>query len=427
MSIIRGLFQKLSDPLHKNAIFLMMNSLGTSGLGFIFWMIVARLYPTEEVGLASAIISSMLLLAMLGNLGFGIGLIRFLPETTKKDANDMINSCLTISSIFSFILVVIFISGLSIWSPPLILIRENFVFILLFFIFTLTWVLSTLLNNIFISKRSAKYAFIKDSGVFSSLKILLLPILLPLGAFGIFSAWGISIAIAFILFLAFFLPKVQPGYMPNLVVKKHTINDMLHFSFGNYVAENFRELPRLLMPLIIINLLSASDAGYFYIAWVIASLLFMIPISTSRSLLAEGSINEDTFRHSLKKSMKFIFFLLIPVALFIFFLGDKLLLLIGESYSNNAFEMLKWFALSGIPFTINVLYITIMRIEKKVTTIILIYAVLGIGSLGLSYFLIGKIGLIGVGIGWFAIQSLVGIAILIFILKSSFVKNRISL
>ncbi len=115
--------------------------------------------------------------------------------------------------------------------------------------------------------------------------------------------------------------------------------------------------------------------------------------------------------------MKFIFFLLIPVALFIFFLGDKLLLLIGESYSNNAFEMLKWFALSGIPFTINVLYITIMRIEKKVTTIILIYAVLGIGSLGLSYFLIGKIGLIGVGIGWFTIQSLVGIAILIFILK----------
>ena len=127
MDFIKVIIEKFKDPLHKNAIYLMMNHLVTSGLGFIFWMIVARYYPPEEVGLASVIISSMLLIAILGNLGFGIGLIRFLPNAKIKDANEMINSCFTISGIFTSVLILIFLLGLNIWSPGLVFLR-NFIY-----------------------------------------------------------------------------------------------------------------------------------------------------------------------------------------------------------------------------------------------------------------------------------------------------------
>ena len=85
----------LSDPLFKNAYFLMFSSLTSAGSGFFFWLIAARFYSTADIGLASAIISAMGLISMLSLLGFDISLVRFLPE--REDKQELINSCLTIS------------------------------------------------------------------------------------------------------------------------------------------------------------------------------------------------------------------------------------------------------------------------------------------------------------------------------------------
>ena len=60
----------LSDPLFKNAYFLMFSSLTSAGSGFFFWLIAARFYSTADIGLASAIISAMGLISMLSLLGF---------------------------------------------------------------------------------------------------------------------------------------------------------------------------------------------------------------------------------------------------------------------------------------------------------------------------------------------------------------------
>jgi len=50
----KELKKHLSDPLFKNAYFLMFFSLTSAGLGFFFWVIAARFYSTADIGLASA-------------------------------------------------------------------------------------------------------------------------------------------------------------------------------------------------------------------------------------------------------------------------------------------------------------------------------------------------------------------------------------
>ena len=96
----RGDLRKhLSDPLFKNAYFLMLSSITSAGSGFFFWLITARFYPAEEVGLASAIISAMGLIGILSLFGFDISLVRFLPE--REDKAELINTCMTISFIIS--------------------------------------------------------------------------------------------------------------------------------------------------------------------------------------------------------------------------------------------------------------------------------------------------------------------------------------
>jgi len=91
----KELKKHLSDPLFKNAYFLMFSSLTSAGSGFFFWLIAARFYSTADIGLASAIISAMGLISMLSLLTFDISLVRFLPE--REDKKEPINSCLTIS------------------------------------------------------------------------------------------------------------------------------------------------------------------------------------------------------------------------------------------------------------------------------------------------------------------------------------------
>jgi len=82
----------LRDPLYKNSFFIMLTSISNAGFGFIFWMLAVRFYSTADIGLASAIISTMGLIFMLSLLGFDISLVRFLPEREDKK---LINSCLT--------------------------------------------------------------------------------------------------------------------------------------------------------------------------------------------------------------------------------------------------------------------------------------------------------------------------------------------
>jgi len=55
----KELKQHLSNTLYKNSFFIMLTSTSSAAFGFIFWMLAARLYPQQDVGLASAVISAM--------------------------------------------------------------------------------------------------------------------------------------------------------------------------------------------------------------------------------------------------------------------------------------------------------------------------------------------------------------------------------
>ena len=68
-----------SSPLVRNALALMVSSMGSSGVGVIFWGVAAHLASVESIGRAAAELSAMSLLACLASLSLGSTFIRFLP------------------------------------------------------------------------------------------------------------------------------------------------------------------------------------------------------------------------------------------------------------------------------------------------------------------------------------------------------------
>ncbi len=404
--------QHFRDPLHKNAYYLMSTTAITSLLGFVFWMVVAKLYDPADVGLASASIAAIGLLASFSNLGLGFGLIRFLPSAREKAAR-MINSCFSFSGLVSVLVAFVFLGGLDFWSPALLFIREHPILLSAFVIFTMVFTISPLLDQTFIAERSAKFVFVKNAAA-GSIKIPILVVFSAFfGAFGILASVGLSLAIATVVATFWFLPKAEQGYRPFPSLQKEVIHDMVHYSLGNYIAQFLWMAPSLIFPLMVVNVLGTEATAHFYIAWMIAGPVIMIPNAISMSLFAEGSHNEKELLQNTRRSLCLAILLLLPAVLFIFVLGGKLLLFFGETYSHDATILLWILAISAFPLSINYLYLSFCRVRKNIKGLITISAIASCLALGLSYPLMIRVGILGVGIGWAAAQMVVALVIIL--------------
>lgn len=396
----------LNDSLYKNSYFLMTNTIVGAGAGYIFWLVVARFYSPLELGLATAIISAINLIAMFSVFGLDFGLIRYLPD--EEDKQSLINSCLTMVGLSSLVITLIFLLGLNLWSPPLVFIRENIIYLILFIIFTLSISLLSLQSNVFIAFRNTKYVFIQN--LITTLRLPLVILLIGFGVLGVFFSYGVGIFMALIIGPKF-IAKIYPSYRLKPTIKKSILSEMLNYSFGNYLATVFETAPRYILPLLIVFILDVESAAYFYISWSISALLLMVPRATSFSLFAEGSFDKNNLRKNAIKAIRFIFLLLIPMICGVLFFGNYVLSIFGDVYSKNAFQMLLLLAIASIPYSVNATYITTKRVNKKTNVIINTYGFIAIFTIVVSYLLMIKIGLIGVGIAWISAQSIVALAI----------------
>jgi O-antigen/teichoic acid export membrane protein len=190
------------------------------------------------------------------------------------------------------------------------------------------------------------------------------------------------------------------------------------YSFANYLAGFIGGLPTLLLPLIILNNLSPETAAFYYIAMMIANLIFIIPSAASQSLFAEGSYNEDNLKPQIKKSIKITCLLLIPAIIITVFVGKYVLLLFGKAYSAEGFRFLQILAFSGIFVASNSIFSSIWRIKKKMRQIIVRGAIGAIITLSLSYLFISQgLGLLGIGYAWLIGQVGITLLYLIFLYK----------
>ncbi|RLB65023.1 MAG: hypothetical protein DRH04_10920 [Deltaproteobacteria bacterium] len=382
----------------------MAGSITGAGSGFVFWLIAARLYSSADVGIASAVISALRLVTMLSILGLDIGVIRYLAH--ERDRNGMLNTCLTIVLLASLLFASVFLAGLDIWSPSLADLLDQGLMIP-FVIFAAAMSLSNFLGQgAFVAFRNTRHSFIQN--LVSLIRIGILPLLVAFSAFGIFLSFGIGMVAAFAVGLVLL---GRYAYKPRFAIKRRVVNDMIHYSAGNYMARIFEYLPNFVLPIMVVNMLGAEENAYFFIAWATAMFLLMIPRTTSMSLLAEGSYVRDELRKNVIRSLKFIFILLIPAVLGIVLFGDFILGFFGSEYSDNAFDMLRVLALACIPFSLNSVYATVKRVQKDVWQVICVYGGIAVVTLVAGYVLMGEFGLIGVGYAWVVGNGVVSIGI----------------
>ena len=73
----------LSDRFYLDSFLVFVSTLILSGLGLLFWIVAAKIYPDGDVGIATAILSTITLIMSISRFGFDQSIIRYFPVEDK--------------------------------------------------------------------------------------------------------------------------------------------------------------------------------------------------------------------------------------------------------------------------------------------------------------------------------------------------------
>ncbi len=425
LKLMNSGWKKLRDPLYRNALFLILTSAFGGLFGVTFWLIAARYYTSASVGLSASILSLAAFLGSLSSLGLGIGLIRFLPSASEH-RNERINTSLTVAAVTALGIGLVFLIGVDLWSPAIALVRNNPSYSVMFLAFVLGFALTSLVDSSFLAARKASYVFHR-SLLFNSLRLPLLVIVVTsFGALGIFFSFGAAMLSALLVSLFLLMRRLYPGYLTMPSLQLMGIRDMVGYSMANHIANVLYALPTGILPLVVLSELSVSSSAHFYVAWLLANLLFVVPISSAQSLFIEGSHPGAYLTGDAIRSLRFSLLLVFPGFLFLFLAGPLLLDLFGGQYSTEGAGLLRILAISAFFVTINSTFFTLLRVNKRMRELTVLSLIVGVGIVIGSYFTLAPLGLLGPGIVFLSIQaSITGYVLLTNIGSSREVARRV--
>jgi O-antigen/teichoic acid export membrane protein len=401
----RPLFNRIKTisfaPLYRNAYALIGSNLLTAFSGYVFWIIAARRFSDESIGITSAIFSAMMLIGLISDLGFGVGLIRFLPTMQSIwEGNFFINRTFTMRLLFVTIVTAIFLVGIPWWTPGLTSLNQQSTLWLTFLFFVILNGIFTLSSSVFVALRRAIFVFL-SALIFNAIKLILVVVSPSLSEiFILLFSVTLALLVTIIVELFIFMPKVREGYKPKINFHFSRSSDFLTYSASNQAANILIQLPVLVLPLLVINFLGPQANARFYVAFMTAGLLRTAGLSISQSAFAESSNDSVNLFKNIRSSLWLSFLIIALGGLIIYFLAPWILFSFGKEYSEQGTYILRWLIISVIPFILINLYFIIYRVRKNLKVLLLSCAVWAVISIGFSIIGIRSNELQGLAIGW---------------------------
>lgn len=402
---IARLRASLHSPIFRNSFFLLVRSAVTYAMGFVFWLVVARSYAPPDVGIAAAVLSTLLLLARAAALGLPTGILRFLPAGRGK--GDLINGALTLSAISSLALGLAFLGGLDLWAAPLAFLRADLILAVVVLLSLVFFTLDGVVDNAFVAARRADLGLVRIA-VFYGLRIPLAVAFAGIGLLGILGSWVLSLVLS-VAGAAALLPRLYPDFRPAPSLRQLREREMMGFSLWSYASGLVAGASNFLMPLIILNTLGAADgadaSAHFYAAFTIATFLYAVPTAFSTSLLVEGSHPDTEYPADVRRTILYSSPLLALGIAGTVLLGPWLLGLFGASYAAEGYVPLLILAAASPLLLATSVYSTHLRVAKRVKPIFGISTVAIVSQIVAAYILLPRIGIPGAALAVVASQS----------------------
>src|SRR5215216_791595 len=160
-----------------NSLALILGRFSSSGLGFLTWLITARLYATTEVGIASGVISAMMLCVQLALLGLNSAFVALYPKHSPQPSK-LLNTTLNIVALAALVAAFLFLLFSSVMFEELSVVSKSLLYILLFLGLTLFGTVNTFMDHVSIAIRRGDQVLVRNVffGVITIVFVAVLPL-----------------------------------------------------------------------------------------------------------------------------------------------------------------------------------------------------------------------------------------------------------
>ncbi len=391
---------KSSDRnLALNSLALMLSTVITGGLGLLFWAAAGRLYPVAEVGSASAVITSAVMLSTLSNLSLGSMYERFLPDSGRLARSFVVRGYLTVTA-FAFVLACVFLL-----FAPVDKMFTSTAEIVTFPLFVAVLAVFALQDQTSSGLGVARWAAAKN--VFHAVVKfgLLLALFATARSTSIIAAWAIPAVIASVVVLRHILRalRTEPRYQlePNLPPRRE-----LWSYFGSaYGITALGSLAPLLIPMIVVATLGTESNAYFSLTWSIVSALYILISVLVGPFVAEVAAHPDQFSRLTKRFMTMVAIVALGGSFFLAFIAPFGLGIVGAEYRENGTIIVQLAAFTIPLSVVGSLYDGLARVQRKMRLAVVVQviatSIIIIGSLSLS----SSLGIAAVGWAYLAAEG----------------------
>jgi O-antigen/teichoic acid export membrane protein len=402
------------DPLLLNSFFLMLTTVLGAAAGFLFWVIVARLYPVEDVGRASSLLSSVSLLSYFSLFGLSSTLVRHLPSSARP-AEDT-STAVTTVAVAAVLVSTAFALLIPTLAPELGFVRASPLHVAVFALLAAGAALNLLTDSVFIALRATRVNLVVNGVLMSAVKLALPAAVVAAGAFGIFTASGIASVVAAAASVAAIRRRLGVRVRPHL--SWHMLRATFGYSLSSYVSSSLNLVPQIVLPIVVLQELGPAAAAIYFVAFQIANLVNSASYAIGESLFAEGSLNRAQLVPLARRAGAAMTAVTVPAALVVAALAQPVLRLFGPSYAHHGTGTLALFTLSSLAVAFNtwasfLLKVTRQLVAMVVSNAVLVAVVLGVALLGLQH------GLRWAAIAWGAGNAVSGVVAAVALLLPS--------
>jgi O-antigen/teichoic acid export membrane protein len=364
MGALLGVLQRNRDLL-RNAGSLAGTTGLTSIFGVVFWIIAAREFSQQAVGYGSTAISAMMLLGTVGMFGLGTMLIGELPRLT--DRGGLFAATLLASGLGSLVLGLGFPLVASAFGGHLPEITGTPARLALFAAGVALTGATLVLDEGTIGLLRGGVQLSRNLAM-SAIKLAALPVT----AVVLHDEFGVGLLLAWVL-------GTLLSLIPAVVMLRRGGSRIVHRpDWGQLrrlgkvaMAHNWLNLaiatPPKLIPVLVTAVVSPSSEAAFYVAWMMASFLFMVPASLSTVLFAIASAAPDLIAEKLRFVLRLSVLIGVPAMAALALGAHYALSIFGANYAHLATVPLWLLILGYLPGLPKSQYIAVCRATGRVS------------------------------------------------------------
>jgi O-antigen/teichoic acid export membrane protein len=350
----------IKDPALRGALALMLSAVAAGGLGFVFWALTAHHQNASAVGAVSAEVSSITFLAIVGSLNLTSIFARFLP-VAGWHARRLILISYGGVALAGLLAAVIFL--LTPMATGLVLGGG---------LGRLAFAVCVVLNSIFNIQDGGLVGFGRFSWVpvenvlVASARLGLLPLaaMFLSAPIGVLWSWALPMAVAVLLVNVLIVGPLagrQSKQRPSLPA----FGELGRLVAIDSVTTAVYAAVTAFVPALVTHRLGASQGGYFYVPWIITTMVGLLLTSILISMVREAIANPEKADFTIRRSMGLALLVVIVVMTACLFLSRLILAPLGPSFAVHGAPLLHWVGLSVPATAVIVLFWAVCLVRRR--------------------------------------------------------------